>query len=130
MMWAWRRMVAMSAGGDPERCGSPEPGELPAARKPLRMIDALRLWKTWILGFQPAARPGALMTALACARSGGPQDVVRREAVRLLDAALTGGVRGRVRGARGGFPHRGGDWSAAAHATSAAWKRLVYGGEV
>lgn len=115
-----------------------EPGRDISRPLPLSALAGrARSWRHWrnhargwraYLARLPAAPRGALAAALGeRLLSLSPVDAVREESIRLLDHRLTHGADVPVRGARGGFPHHGGDWDHAAAELCSAWKGLVFG---
>ena len=90
-------------------------------------LDNLRGWKAYLSGV-PVSRRIALGAALGKRMlSGNPLDVVREEAMKLLEHRLMLGAAVPVSGARGGFPYHGGNWDRAAEELCSAWHNLVFG---
>lgn len=125
----WKRAVA---GGCDRRDESPE---LSVDRLTGRIghsgsrLDNLRGWKAYLSGVSVSRRI-ALGVALGKKLvSGNPLDAVREEGMRLLEHRVTRGSAEPVRGARGGFPYRGGSWDRAAEELCSAWNSLVFGRE-
>lgn len=128
ILGAWRRAAAASAGIDGEGAPSLPTEELIGrTRRRGSLRDVIRSWRAYEVMRNGNPRFRAFVEALPRMRAGMPDDVVRGEAVFLMDAAATKGLRQRVTRPDGGFPHDGGTWHEAASATSRTWKWLVYG---
>ncbi|MDD3642892.1 MAG: hypothetical protein PHQ19_05470, partial [Candidatus Krumholzibacteria bacterium] len=127
---AWKRAVAAAAGLDPDTADARSVDDLLALHAVGRAsMAALRGWKEYGIIGRGRSRPAAFAAALTHFHRGTPSDQVRREAVRLVDAAVQKGTGDRVRRSPGGFPHGGGPWHEAARLTSRVWSRLVHGME-
>lgn len=91
--------------------------------------DRLRGWKAYLAGLG-VPRGFALGAALGGRLlSESPLDAVREEGMKLLEHRIALGAAAPVRGARGGFPYRGGSWDRAAQELCSIWKSLVFGRE-
>jgi predicted nucleotidyltransferase len=89
--------------------------------------DNLRGWRSYFSGL-PLARRIALCAALGPGLlRRNPLDVVRAEGMGLLEHRVARGNEVPIRGARGGFPYRGGAWDRAAEELCSAWNGLVFG---
>jgi predicted nucleotidyltransferase len=89
--------------------------------------DNLRAWKAYL-----SSLDGRRRIAIVAALGGTllvrtPLEAAREEGMRLLDHRVTRGAAAPVRSARGGFPHRGGDWERAAAEVCAVWNGIVFG---
>jgi hypothetical protein len=110
-------------GAGPRGAGELEGG----VRRRSDWRNHLRSWRAFLSDF-PVPRRAALAVSLGGRLlSEYPLDVVRSEGARLLDQRLTNGPGAPVRGAKGGFPYRGGTWDSAAGELCETWKRLVFG---
>ena len=87
----------------------------------------LRSWRAFLSEFSVMRRAALAASLGGRMVSEYPLDIVRREGIRLLDQRLANGPGAPVRGAKGGFPHRGGTWDSAAGEVCGIWKRLVFG---
>jgi hypothetical protein len=128
---AWKRATVSAAGRDPALADCRPIEELIALRPRCGSLRSnLRSWHEY-----EGARRGRFCLRVLVASSvralrGAPDDRIRLEAVRLMDAGVTKGMGHRVGRPSGGFPHGGGSWFVAARLTSLAWRRLVYGREM
>ncbi len=89
--------------------------------------DHLRAWKEFLMGESPI---NGIITALELWRYlfiMRPLDVVRENAVRLIEHLLCRGENVPVEKPAAGFPHSGGAWKSAAASTYGQWSRLVFG---
>jgi len=123
----WKR-AATGASGDPrESSGLSAGARAVRTGSPGSLRDHLRGWKAYLSKVSVPRRIelcAALGTRLF---SRTPLDAVREEGMRLLEHRVTCGAAVPVRGARGGFPYRGGDWDRAAEELCSAWNDIVFG---
>lgn len=128
ILTAWKRATAAGAGLEPGSAVSRPVGELiPLRPRCGSARAALRRWREYLRADAERSSPSALALALARFRGGSPDDRVRLEAIRLIDAAIGSGTGRRIDRPPRGFPHGGGPWPEAARATHLAWDRLVHG---
>jgi hypothetical protein len=128
LLFFWRQAATImrEPSSDLSRPLAPEAlAGLHTKRRPWR--DHLRSWRELLDRLPVPSR-----ARLAGARgvdilSRYPLDIVREEGMRLLDRGLVRGTPPPVRAAKGGYPHRGGSWDAAAAELRAAWSGLVFG---
>jgi predicted nucleotidyltransferase len=89
--------------------------------------DNLRGWKAYLsrVSVSKGIALGLALGKRLLSRS--PLDAVREEGMRLLEHRVTLGAAIPVRGARGGFPYRGGSWDRAVEELCSAWNEIVFG---
>jgi len=130
ILLAWKRSAAASAGLDPAASLSRPVEELIAmSTRGGRAVPSLLRWKEYLRRHRGLSLPGAVVLAIGRFRNGTPDDQVRGEGIRLVDAALMKGIDHETVCPAGGFPHHGGSFRSAARVTSSVWRALVYGKE-